>query len=813
MSLTDTNYVSNYQQYLSSKGSNILPGNKNESEDPTKTKTIFRKEPPVNCTLCKLLVRRDDMSKILNQGLYNKYTSSLDYYYTKDINAVILKKRKPFTIKFRDEQIFDDEREYLKKFFRKKETAMHMADIKNFYTKFKDYPKFFDAKIFGIMSSMVRKHRRLEYYKVFKGKQPEERDPPLPEEERFQFVEMLGESFKQQQQNKNELLKRQSLKNGQQTPREQKSFIEIKKSFKELTQFKDFTQTDHKFSSDYFQYHTTTQNYYQLYSRTDTPSALNEFESMMDEFSSAKKEQKFQPMLKSQVGVNKSSKKDLSVGNFTSTRTLSNTKDILEKKNAEEVRPLTSKGYVHPMPSNNAQETFNFNVPSTRNIKQNIHTCSQGSLHGNNYQVPSLNKQQSTPAASSVLKQTYRASSLDKYDSAQKDSQRGGNHQTLVSSDNFRFQPTGMVTNNSGKQSGRLSASRDSNKLGTKKLLLDTKDLQIDKQGLFRTINQRWKTTIASNQQRTPSRGKLYVPMTDFGANGVPQRENSKENTPSSNRYILTKRNFGVKHNAYEHNSAVVGEQTHHEVSSPNTNGKYKSTSQENLDKPVAGNNSKTNIEKLGVLDELDRETMRNKQSDFETLARDSKAYTSSKRLLEKVFARDSNHQQLVAALIKSPNKKARQVKVPSAQQQKDEATTSWTISENNYFNFQFPDHGKRPSPLRPKNGNTLNKNDSSSNVSSQPLLIGQASVAKIYGSKPETTKDIVSHVMRKNFSSKLVVASPSVKLQPYREQTLGRTTRRNKSTEVKGENSTQKMIDTTGTLSVHFRQKSNDNR
>ncbi len=73
-----------------------------------------------------------------------------------------------------------------------------MQEIQKFYTKFRDYPKCFEMPFYLIISSNIRKHRKIEYNKVFKNEQIVETErPPMENEANFNFMELLGESFLQ----------------------------------------------------------------------------------------------------------------------------------------------------------------------------------------------------------------------------------------------------------------------------------------------------------------------------------------------------------------------------------------------------------------------------------------------------------------------------------------------------------------------------------------------------------------------------------------------------------------------------------------
>src|ERR1044072_826395 len=108
------------------------------------------------CKICKVWAKPGDLCRVLNQGLYHKYTSSQDYFYTRDINALLTKKRKPFCIRYYDDFVYDECTERLKSFFRKKEALSLMGEIKAFYSKFQTFPRNFHPHFSNIINSNIR---------------------------------------------------------------------------------------------------------------------------------------------------------------------------------------------------------------------------------------------------------------------------------------------------------------------------------------------------------------------------------------------------------------------------------------------------------------------------------------------------------------------------------------------------------------------------------------------------------------------------------------------------------------------------------
>ena len=62
---------------------------------------------------------------MMNKALYSKYSSSQNYYYTKDINDIMTDGRTPAVMKYKDYVTYDEEDEYLKRYYK-----LHEYDYK-----------------------------------------------------------------------------------------------------------------------------------------------------------------------------------------------------------------------------------------------------------------------------------------------------------------------------------------------------------------------------------------------------------------------------------------------------------------------------------------------------------------------------------------------------------------------------------------------------------------------------------------------------------------------------------------------------------
>ena len=62
---------------------------------------------------------------LIRSSLFNAYSSSQNYYYTKDLNDIVEEALSPANIRFEDDQYYDDFEEFLKRSY-----AMHEYPLK-----------------------------------------------------------------------------------------------------------------------------------------------------------------------------------------------------------------------------------------------------------------------------------------------------------------------------------------------------------------------------------------------------------------------------------------------------------------------------------------------------------------------------------------------------------------------------------------------------------------------------------------------------------------------------------------------------------
>ena len=106
--------------------------------------------------------------RMINKALYSKYSSSQNYYYTKDINDILSQNRTISVINYKDYVTFDEDEEYLKRYYKKNEwkTKIHM--LTEYYKFHKDISRLFMMPSTNVLNKYHDKKRRLEYMRVTK---------------------------------------------------------------------------------------------------------------------------------------------------------------------------------------------------------------------------------------------------------------------------------------------------------------------------------------------------------------------------------------------------------------------------------------------------------------------------------------------------------------------------------------------------------------------------------------------------------------------------------------------------------------------
>jgi len=127
---------------------------------------------PNDCLFCsedfKNMPVRNKFNDMVTKALYTKYSSSQNYYYTKDINEIMAESRTAAVILFKDNTHFDEQEEYLKRFYRYAEYDFKIKMLSEYYKFHNDVSRLFMMPITNVVNKHHDKKRRLEYLRVTK---------------------------------------------------------------------------------------------------------------------------------------------------------------------------------------------------------------------------------------------------------------------------------------------------------------------------------------------------------------------------------------------------------------------------------------------------------------------------------------------------------------------------------------------------------------------------------------------------------------------------------------------------------------------
>ena len=146
-----------------------LPSSRNRLSAGSMQKTIS--SLPENCIFCN---KKDSTSQknyfpsMINKALYSKYSSSQNYYYTKDINDLLTNSRTPVVIKYKDYLTVDEEEEFLKRFYKASEYGYKIRMLTEYYKFHRDISRLFMQPTTNVLNKYHDKKRRLEYIRVTK---------------------------------------------------------------------------------------------------------------------------------------------------------------------------------------------------------------------------------------------------------------------------------------------------------------------------------------------------------------------------------------------------------------------------------------------------------------------------------------------------------------------------------------------------------------------------------------------------------------------------------------------------------------------
>ena len=102
----------------------------------------------------------------MTKALYSKYSSSQNYYYTKDINDIMTDGRTPAVIKYKDFVTLDEEDEFLKRYYKRHEYEYKIGLLVEYYKYHKDITRLFMLPITDTLNNYHDKKRKIEYVRI-----------------------------------------------------------------------------------------------------------------------------------------------------------------------------------------------------------------------------------------------------------------------------------------------------------------------------------------------------------------------------------------------------------------------------------------------------------------------------------------------------------------------------------------------------------------------------------------------------------------------------------------------------------------------
>ena len=100
--------------------------------------------------------------------LYEKYSSSHDYYYSNFVNGILNDQLTPGVIEWQDIITMIDIDEYLKRFYELSEYDYKIELLSEYYKFHKDIPRLFLVRVAKIMNKYHDKKRKLDYFQIKK---------------------------------------------------------------------------------------------------------------------------------------------------------------------------------------------------------------------------------------------------------------------------------------------------------------------------------------------------------------------------------------------------------------------------------------------------------------------------------------------------------------------------------------------------------------------------------------------------------------------------------------------------------------------
>ena len=130
----------------------------------------------------------------LNKFLYEKYSSSQNYYYTKEINNILGGNRTASVFVYNDILNYIEDEDLLKRLYRSEEYPKRIEMLTEYYKYHEDVPRLFMKPLSSLVHNYYDKKRRINYIKI--TKMLREQNPEMTDSRQISEVNIHDTSSK-----------------------------------------------------------------------------------------------------------------------------------------------------------------------------------------------------------------------------------------------------------------------------------------------------------------------------------------------------------------------------------------------------------------------------------------------------------------------------------------------------------------------------------------------------------------------------------------------------------------------------------------
>lgn len=155
--------VSTNNLYPSSESSSLPPrALKKDLAQRQWIKSSIELSSEENCLFCRRKVKMSQIPDIIHHSLYKRYCSSLNYYYTKDLNRLLGSSQTREKIVAGDYSLLDKKEEHLEGFYPREDWETNIESQWKYHQFNIDQPRFFEKTMSPIMNSYFSGKRKLQ---------------------------------------------------------------------------------------------------------------------------------------------------------------------------------------------------------------------------------------------------------------------------------------------------------------------------------------------------------------------------------------------------------------------------------------------------------------------------------------------------------------------------------------------------------------------------------------------------------------------------------------------------------------------------